>query len=299
MAAKDIQAALQTYTGAQISASPRAGFFGLQSDVSSSYDAFTYIKADGTTQRYCLTLDSSLDAVFPIGNLSFSSGKYIGLATDGILYFGDPSTDGTYKVEKYLTTGLAFYKRVSGSYTSMGYLGTAQAAFPNVQVDDNGYVGKAASVKWTFNTTSSRLDASHPIELQDGDTIGAGNAKFAFNSTGTSIQANSNAVMSVGVPSTASVLSVEGNSSSLAKPILRIKQIDLDQPLIQFEGYGATDTTKSFSTQNGDGSVEGPKNFSSTAGWSFIGMVRCSVVDGATVLTDGDVWLPLYTPDAS
>ena len=57
-------------------------------------------------------------------------------------------------------------------------------------------------------------------------------------------------------------------------------------------GTSAADQTKSISTVNGDGSVEGPKNYSSSAGWAFEGMVRVAI-------NGTDRWMPYYSEDTS
>ncbi len=88
------------------------------------------------------------------------------------------------------------------------------------------------------------------------------------------------------------VLRVEqGAADGVAWPLL-LKQDDQDKGFVNYEGTSAADQTKSISTVNGDGDVEGPKNFSSSAGWAYAGMLRCAV-NG----TDG--WIPYYTADTS
>lgn len=92
--ATDIAASAKSYTAAQIAANTRAGWFGIQTDIDSSYDGWTWTKADGTTKRHALTLDSNRDSVFAIGNLDISTGKYIGLgAAKGRITFTDAATD--------------------------------------------------------------------------------------------------------------------------------------------------------------------------------------------------------------
>jgi len=82
------------------------------------------------------------------------------------------------------------------------------------------------------------------------------------------------------------------SSGSAALPVLQLQQDDSDEPFIEFDGTSAADQTKSISTANGDGTVTGPKNFSSTAGWEFVGMVRISI-------NGNDFWMPYYQPDTA
>ncbi len=80
------------------------------------------------------------------------------------------------------------------------------------------------------------------------------------------------------------------NNAAGAVPVLELEQDDQDEPFIDFDGTSAADQTKSISTVNGDGVVEGPKNFSAGAGWAFEGMVRISI-------NGTDRWIPFYSPD--
>lgn len=82
------------------------------------------------------------------------------------------------------------------------------------------------------------------------------------------------------------------NAAAAALPVLELEQNDDNEPFIEFDGTSAADQTKSISTVNGDGAVTGPKNFSSTAGWEFVGMVRISI-------NGNDYWMPYYQPDTA
>jgi hypothetical protein len=83
----------------------------------------------------------------------------------------------------------------------------------------------------------------------------------------------------------------QDHTGGVAWPLL-LKQDDTDKGFINFEGTTAADQTASLSTKNGDGSVDGPKNYSASAGWNYTGMIRCAI-NG----TDG--WIPYYVVDAS
>ena len=90
----------------------------------------------------------------------------------------------------------------------------------------------------------------------------------------------------------AATLHVDQASTSGAKPVLYLDQADVDEEFIRFDGTSAADQTNSISTVNGDGAVEGPKNFSASAGWAFEGMVRVNV-------NGTDCWVPYYSADTS
>jgi hypothetical protein len=79
-------------------------------------------------------------------------------------------------------------------------------------------------------------------------------------------------------------------SSSAAIPVVKLEQLDVDDVFVNFVGTSAADQTKSISTINGDGTVEGPKNFSAAAGWAFAGMLRHEV-------NGTEAWIPYYIKD--
>jgi len=88
-------------------------------------------------------------------------------------------------------------------------------------------------------------------------------------------------------------------ANDCAVAALTIDQNDDDQPFLKFEGVGAADQTKNFSNVNGDGAASGPLLYSSNPGWIFVGMVRHEMEDTANVMSDQDVWVPLYIPNTS
>lgn len=69
-----------------------------------------------------------------------------------------------------------------------------------------------------------------------------------------------------------------------------IEQLDDDDTFINFVGTSAADQTKSISTKQGDGVVDGPKIYNSTAGWAFVGMVKVDINGTAR-------WMPYYQED--
>lgn len=80
--------------------------------------------------------------------------------------------------------------------------------------------------------------------------------------------------------------------SDNAKELVEFYQTDDNEPFVKYNGTTAADQTKSISTVNGDGAVEGPKNFSSSAGWAFEGMIRVDI-------NGTDYWMPYYSADLS
>jgi hypothetical protein len=87
-------------------------------------------------------------------------------------------------------------------------------------------------------------------------------------------------------------LYVKQAQAAAAQTVLKLEQLDQDESFIDFVGTSAADQTKSISTVNGDGSVEGPKNYSSSAGWQFEGMLRIEV-------NGTEYWQPYYSADTS
>ena len=77
-----------------------------------------------------------------------------------------------------------------------------------------------------------------------------------------------------------------------AAPVLELDQDEDTSPFVEYDGTSAADQTKNISTVNGDGVVDGPKNFSASAGWAFEGMVRISI-------NGTDRWMPFYSEDTA
>lgn len=89
-----------------------------------------------------------------------------------------------------------------------------------------------------------------------------------------------------------SVLRVFQSSTTGVANVMTISQLDIDKHFINFEGGTAADFTDVISTEQGDGTVEGPKKFSASAGWLWVGMVRCAV-NGVKA------YIPYYEEDPS
>lgn len=75
-------------------------------------------------------------------------------------------------------------------------------------------------------------------------------------------------------------------------PVLFLEQNTSGVGFVNFDGTSAADQTGSISTVNGDGVVTGPKNYSSSAGWEYQGMIK--------ILVNGDeCWIPYYAADTN
>ena len=96
-------------------------------------------------------------------------------------------------------------------------------------------------------------------------------------------------VSSASNPSTASRFEVETGAAEAHEAMI-IDQNDASYAFIDYQGGTETDASDSISTMNGDGSVEGPLNYSSQLGWSFEGMVQIEVNSTA-------YWMPYYSVD--
>ncbi len=138
--------------------------------------------------------------------------------------------------------------------------------------------------------------------LDCGDTggtwLGARNAagKIHFYTGGTGadkerVTIDSSGLVGIGATAPNARLEIDGGAAE-GKHLLELDQDDDNEPFIKFDGTSAADQTKSISTVNGDGSVEGPKNFSASAGWAFAGMIRVDV-------NGTDYWMPYYSADTS
>ena len=190
---------------------------------------------------------------------------------------------------------------------------------------DSVLVNGSTDLSSTFGVTTTaaadkgivvRASASQSatlLELQQSDgsiftTSGDGlaSSEFVINEQGIDIDfrvegtGENNALMvqgsdgdvGIGVAAPTAALHVDQSSATGAEPVLKLDQGDDDQEFIDFIGTSAADQTKSISTVNGDGAVTGPKDYSSTAGWAFEGMVRVAI-------NGTDRWIPYYSEDTS
>jgi hypothetical protein len=97
-------------------------------------------------------------------------------------------------------------------------------------------------------------------------------------------------VVGINEATVAAQLDVAQTNAAGAIPVLELDQSDEDDVFINFVGTSAADQTKSISTINGDGVVTGPKNFSTSPGWEYVGMVKVEINGSA-------YWMPYYQPD--
>jgi len=116
--------------------------------------------------------------------------------------------------------------------------------------------------------------------------------KIKWNSIGDSYIIGGNTIFSSDDGTTPSTLLEIETVSTEGDAGLTIDQNDDDEPFINYEGKSAADQANNISTVNGDGAVDGPKNYSSSAGWTFVGMVRINV-------NGTDYWTPYYSTDLS
>lgn len=98
--------------------------------------------------------------------------------------------------------------------------------------------------------------------------------------------------VAIGESSAWGKLNVKQSSATGAYPALSLEQSDQDYAIIEYLGTSAADQTKTISTANGDGAVDGPKLYSTQAGWQFAGMIKIAV-------NGTDYWMPFYSPDLS
>ena len=89
-----------------------------------------------------------------------------------------------------------------------------------------------------------------------------------------------------------SVVRLEQTATDGVAHCVTVKQDDIDKSFINFEGATAANYTSPISTEQGDGTVEGPKKFSASAGWLWIGMVRCAI-------NGTKAYVPYYEEDPS
>jgi len=80
--------------------------------------------------------------------------------------------------------------------------------------------------------------------------------------------------------------------STLAQPAVQINQNDDDEPFIRYDGSVGTISTDNIVETNGDGSVNAPKDYATTQGWAFRGMIRVEI-NGSTR------WMPYYDESTS
>jgi len=185
---------------------------------------------------------------------------------------------------------LAGYGVTTGRDTWNNVIIGYKAGYAINNCDNNILIGYQAANSLTTgeNNIIIGYDIEAPSNVADGQ-LNIGNLIFSdgIDGAGTTL-CSGNA--GIGITAPTGKLHIDQFNAAGARPVLRLDQGDVDDSFIDFIGTSAADQTKSISTVNGDGSVEGPKNFSSSAGWQFEGMIRIEV-------NSTDYWVPYYSAD--
>jgi hypothetical protein len=158
---------------------------------------------------------------------------------------------------------------------------TCGVRIENTDTGDALLTFKVAATSWSVGIDNS---ASDNYTICYGSSINPTNFVTAFLATGTANE------YKIGMWKTtpASPLHVNQPSSTYATTVLTLEQTDQDETFIDFVGTSAADQTKSISTVNGDGVVDGPYNKVASAGWTYAGMVRVDI-------NGTQKWMPYYT----
>lgn len=263
--------------------------------------AFTQTALDARlTSGY--TGASSTRGVFCDNNAAGTAGTLLSNnppdGNSGCSYVSSSSTAGY----NYGCSGLAYTGNIS-----IGVLG--RGGYSTVQRDKNGaaYLGVVGFARnngvggATHCGVYAGLDIVDPTFasaalIADNDTatdpifLGRDNGTVVFRiDDGSRVGINEN--------TPAAQLHVDQNSATGAIPVVYMNQEDQDNPFFTLDGDGANDSSLNLSDLNGDGVVDGPKNASATAGWTFVGMARIHIEDDTNVIADGDYWFPFYTLD--
>jgi hypothetical protein len=170
------------------------------------------------------------------------------------------------------------YALYGNGNVAVGY----DAGVDNYDGSYNTYLGYYANADGlVVNVTNSMaLGANSEFTKSNQIVIGDGNI----------IETLLKGVVGINEVTVAAQLDVKQSNAAGAIPVLELHQADQDETFINFVGTSAADQTKSISTINGDGTVTGPKNFSASAGWEYVGMVKIDINGSA-------YWMPYYQPD--
>jgi len=244
---------------------------------------------------------TTVDNLTRVGiNTTADSTNKLSVKSDAIL-FDNATDDSQIKVNKNSSTDTASH------LFQTNYSGRAEFGL----VGDDNFTLKVSPEGSTWNEAiivdKSTGDVNCPEDVDvDGNlTVGATDeagilevknssevSTVKINSTGDSFFNGGNIIFSSDDGETPSTLLEVETASDEGDAGLTVDQNDEDEPFVNFEGTSAVDQTKNISTINGDGTVEGPKNYSSSAGWAFEGMMRINI-------NGTDYWMPYYSADVS
>jgi len=214
------------------------------------------------------------------------------LATDigaDTIQVGDDGTSG--KLELYSEQGATDYKltfQPDGAMTQ-----DTTYTFP-VDDGDNGEVlttDGAGALTWgavagaDFSNGGEAGGATRTLGNTDNFGLGI------KTNDQTRIAIKGNGEVGIGVNNADTLLEVETDAAA-GEAALTLDQNDNDEPFFSVEGSVGNPATNNITARNGDGVVEGPKNYSSSQGWQFEGMFRIEV-------NGNDVWVPAYSVDNS
>jgi hypothetical protein len=264
------------------------------------------------TSPQALNIYDSANDVYVVirtGKADGQAGFYV--RNDAVYYFVYVDNTDNFRILDSSARTRIFFKD-DGTATWLGQGSenvTVGGTSPLAKLD---VIGSAAATKG-FVIRGAAAQTASLLELQESDGSifltsgdGLGSSEFVINEQGEDIDLRvegdnythalfiegSTDRVGVNVSGPAAQLDVDQSAAAGAIAVLRLDQGDDDVEFVDFVGTSAADQTKNISTVNGDGSVEGPKNFSASAGWAFEGMIRVAV-------NGTDYWMPYYSADTA
>ena len=196
-------------------------------------------------------------------------------------------TKGSYILSELTTAGGLVKTDANGVLSQLADVAVNQVLVSGGVGVDPAYSATptVTDITATGTATIGSTGEAGVADLKDSSNV----SKVHFDTEGDSYITGGDTGFGVTTPSTKVEIETAADEGDAA---LTIDQNDVDEPFINFEGTSAADQANNISTVNGDGTVEGPKNYSSTAGWAYEGMIRVNV--GGT-----DYWMPYYSADLS
>lgn len=212
----------------------------------------------------------------------------------GIRITGTDHYNGTYSITVIDANNFYFTHAWNGDDTVWCWMADADiAAYANGNTAVGCYAGDDVDTG-SYNTT-----LGYEADVTDGDEVNS--TALGANALVTKsnqvvigdtqiVETLLRGVVGINEATIAAQLDVAQTNAAGVVPVLELDQADQDESFINFVGTSAADQTKSISTINGDGAVTGPKNFSSSAGWEYVGMVKIDI-------NGSPFWIPYYQPD--